>query len=126
MEEPAAECLLLLRSKKRLDRENGLSKLKLLLQDVQDEVIVSIEAKLLELVLSLISPWEERHGGLLAAGIMIQTGAASQQFCDRIKGEIPLFLEDPESRIRIAAGMVLNFKFHIRSLIVRAIPYDCG
>ena len=107
MEEPAAEWLILLRSKKRLDRENGLNKLKLLLQDVQDDVIVSIETKLLELVLSLTSPWEERHGGLLAAGIMIQAGAASQQFCDKIKGEIPLFLEDPESRIRIAAGMIL-------------------
>ena len=114
MEEPAhaaAEWLLLLRSKKRLDRENGLSKLKLLLQDVQDDNIVSIEAKLLELVLSLVSPWEERHGGLLAAGIVIQTGAASQHFCDKIKGEIPLFLEDPESRIRIGAGMILNFNW---------------
>ena len=109
VEEPAADWLTLLRSKKRLDREKGLNQLKLLLQvpnqDIQDDVVLSIETKLLELVLSLTSPWEERHGGLLAAGIMIQAGTASQQFCDKIKGEIPLFLEDPESRIRMAAGM---------------------
>ena len=111
-EEPAADWLTLLGSKKRLDREKGLNKLKLLLQvpaneGTQDNVLLSIEAKLLELVLSLTSPWEERHGGLLAAGMVIQTGTASQQFCDRIKGEIPLFLEDPESRIRMAAGLFL-------------------
>ena len=109
VKEPAADWLTLLRSKKRLDREKGLNQLKLLLQvpnqDIQDDVVVSVETKLLELVLSLTSPWEERHGGLLAAGIMIQAGTASQQFCDKIKGEIPLFLEDPESRIRMAAGM---------------------
>jgi hypothetical protein len=44
---------------------------------------------------------------------MIQTGVASQQFCDKIKGEIPLFLEDPESRIRIAAGMPINFIYYV-------------
>ena len=111
MEQPVVDWLTLLHSKKRLDREKGLNKLKLLLQgprgeDIQDNSVASIEAKLLELVLSLTSPWEERHGGLLAAGILIQTGAASQQFRDKIKGKIPLFLEDPESRIRMAAGII--------------------
>ena len=107
VEEPVADWLTLLRSRKRLDREKGLNKLKLLLQVPNEDAVVtvSIETKLLELVLSLTSPWEERHGGLLAAGILIQTGTASQQFCDKIKGEIPLFLEDPESRIRMAAGI---------------------
>jgi hypothetical protein len=69
--EPVADWLILLRSKKRLDRENGLNKLKLLLQDVQDDVIGSIEAKLSEFVLSLTSlcTWEERHGDLLELAV---------------------------------------------------------
>ena len=98
----------LIRSKKRLDRENGLSQLKLMLNqsvsDIQSEDKIQIESELLRLVLSLDSTWEERHGGLLASGIVINTGNASQRFCDTIKGEIPVFLEDSESRIRMAAG----------------------
>ena len=101
---PNADWFLLIRSKKRLDREKGLGQLKVMLSKSSDIQFEQIESELLSLVLSLASPWEERHGGLLASGIMIHTGTASQQFCDRIKGEIPLFLEDSESRVRMAAG----------------------
>ena len=104
----------LIRSKKRLDREKGISQLELMLNqsisDIQSEDKNEIESELLRLVLSLTSPWEERHGGLLASGIMIHSGTASQQFCDRIKGEIPLFLEDSESRVRMAAGTKVRLK----------------
>lgn len=104
--QPDAEWLTLLRSKKRLDREKGLNQLKLMVTSSPVEgQCDKIEGELLGLILSLVGPWEERHGGLLAAGIMIQTGAASQKFCEKIKGEIPLFLEDSESRVRMAAGI---------------------
>ena len=105
---PATDWLTLLHSKRILDREKGLNQLKqLLCSELQQHAQNSIESQLLNLILSLAAPWEERHGGLLAAGVMIQTGAASQQFCEKIKGEIPLFLEDSESRVRMAAGEYL-------------------
>ena len=108
LKQPIADLFTLLRSKKKLDRERGLNQLKVQiipsLPGVQCDEKNFIEDELLRLVLSLAAPWEERHGGLLAAGILIQTGAASQHFCNKIKGEIPLFLEDSESRVRMAAG----------------------
>ena len=109
----STDWLTLLRSKRRLDREKALEQLKLLLSPAHLEKTkdtqASIESKVLELVLSLTTPWEERHGGLLAAGILIQATAASQSFCDTIKGEIPLYLEDSVSRVRIAAGKLLEW-----------------
>ena len=101
----------LLTSKKRLDRERALNQLRSLLTPVRlDEASDSIESKILEIILSLATPWEERQGGLLAAGILIQAAAASEHFCETVKGEIPLYLEDPESRVRIAAGQFLLIK----------------
>ena len=98
----------LLKSKKRLDRERALNQLRSLVTpkrlDEASDFKTSIESKILEVILSLATPWEERQGGLLAAGIMIQAAVASEHFCETIKGVIQLYLEDPESRVRMAAG----------------------
>ena len=54
----------------------------------------------------------------MAAGVLVQEGYASEQFCERMKGEIPLFLEDSEYRVRLGAGESENHthtRIHIRT-----------
>ena len=108
----------LIRSKKRLDREKGVNKLKEILNSsvLRVEYDDLVEKQLVDIILSLSAPWEERHGGLLAAGVIIQNKAASKQFCESIKAGIPLFLEDSESRIRIAAGEIILFLNEVTSV----------
>ena len=98
------EWLNLLRSRKKLDRERGLSQLKSVLETefLEEEEKSKLESCIFDLLSSLTAPWEEKHGGLMAAGVLVPT--ASERFCDLVKGEIPLLLEHQESRIRLAAG----------------------
>lgn len=103
----ASDWASLLGSKKKLDREKSLNKLREVLHapSLQTDEKTSIEGHITQLLTqSLASPWEEKHGGLMAAGVMVQEGYASEQFCERMKGEVPLFLEDAEYRVRLAAG----------------------
>ena len=98
------EWLNLLRSRKKLDRERGLSQLKAVLDTefLEEGEKSKLESCIFDLLSSLTAPWEEKHGGLMAAGILVPT--ASERFCDLVKGEIPLLLEHQESRIRLASG----------------------
>lgn len=102
------EWLGLLQSKKRLDRERGLQELKQLVDEgrLHGEERGKSEEDVLELITSLSSSWEAKHGGLMATTVLLPH--ASRDFCDKLKGEIPLLLEYDESRVRLAAGESRN------------------
>ena len=99
----------LLQSKKRLERERGLAELKVLVEGgkLGDEgERREREGQILELVTSLTCPWEAKHGGVMAACILLTN--ASEEFYEKLKGEVPLLLEHNESRIRISAGTYIH------------------
>ena len=97
--------LVLLQSKKRLDRERGLQHLQLLVDEdkLTDDERKKSEEDVLQLVTSLSSSWETKHGGLMAASVLIPK--ASDEFLEKLKGDIPILLEYDESRVRLAAGI---------------------
>ena len=119
-EEP--EWLALLRSRKRLDRERGLSQLKAVLDTecLEEDEKNRLESCIFGLFSSPAAPWEEKHGGLMAAVVMVPT--ASERFCDLVKGEIPLLLEHQESRIRLTAGELLAY--HLLYAIPRMLGHS--
>ena len=99
------EWLVLLQSKRRLDREKGLQQLQ---QQVNESKLGEDERRESEreLVSSLTSSWETKHGGLMAASVLLP--GSSPQFVEKMKGEVPLLLEYDESRVRLAAGVSHN------------------
>ena len=102
------EWLVLLQSKRRLDREKGLQQLQQQVNEGklgEDERRES-EREVLELVTSLTSSWETKHGGLMAASLLLP--GASPQFVEKMKREVPLLLEYDESRVRLAAGVSVS------------------
>ena len=96
--------LSLLQSKKRLEREKGLHELRLQVEEgrLGEEERWKSEDAVLELVTSLTCSWEAKHGGLMAACVLLPK--AQEQFCEKLKEEVPLLLEHNESRVRLAAG----------------------
>ena len=109
----------LLQSKKRLERERGLAELKVLVEGgrLGDEgERREREGQILELVTSLTYPWEAKHGGVMAACILLTN--ASEEFYEKLKGEVPLLLEHNESRIRIAAGTVHTVHVHVYTCMI--------
>ena len=95
----------LLSSKKRIDREKGLAALKTLLTpDISEEDKKSIESHVISLLTTLVGPWEDKHGGLMAAALILESGVASSDFTAQVKSVLPILLEEEESRVRIAAG----------------------
>ena len=97
--------LCLLQNKKRLEREKGLHELKGLVDEgkLGEEERGRSEDEVLELVTSLTCSWEAKHGGLMAACVLLPK--AQKQFSEKLKGEVPLLLEHNESRVRLAAGI---------------------
>ena len=96
--------LALVQSKKRLDREKGLQQLQESVNEgrLGEEERREGERVVSDLVTSLTSPWEAKHGGLMASTVLLP--GASPQFMEKMKGEVPLLLEYDESRVRLAAG----------------------
>ena len=96
--------LALVQSKKRLDRERGLQELQQCVKEgiLEEEERRESEREVSELVTSLTSTWEAKHGGLMAATVLLP--GASPGFMEKMKGEIPVLLEYDESRVRLAAG----------------------
>ncbi|XP_064405972.1 uncharacterized protein LOC135351009 [Halichondria panicea] len=109
-EESRQEWTVLLSSKRRLDREKGLTALKTLLasSNLQPEDKEKIEAHVLTLITSLVGPWEDRHGGLMATGLILESGVATSSFSRQVTSSVPLLLEETESRVRIATGEVIG------------------
>ncbi len=108
-EENSQEWTVLLSSKRRLDREKGLTALKTLLasSNLQPEDKEKIEAHVFTLITSLVGPWEDRHGGLMATGLILESGVATSGFSRQVTSSVPLLLEETESRVRIATGMYM-------------------
>ncbi len=73
-------------NKKRLERENGINKLK-----GDSDTMKSPQTV----------PWEKRHGGIMAVAVLVEK---NDSFIDHIKNVIPGLLEDSESRVRIETG----------------------
>ena len=96
--------LALVQSNKRLDRERGLQQLQESVNEgrLGEEERREGERVVSDLVTSLTSPWEAKHGGLMAATVLLP--GASPQFMEKMEGEVPLLLEYDESRVRLAAG----------------------
>lgn len=96
--------LVLLQSKKRLERERGLQELQLQVDNgrLGEEERRKCEGPILELVTSLTCSWEAKHGAIMAACILLPN--MSEEAVKKLKGEIPLLLEHNESRVRLAAG----------------------
>ena len=114
----------LLQSKKRLERDRGLAELKVLVEGgrLGDEgERREREGQILELVTSLTYPWEAKHGGVMAACVLLPN--ASEEFYEKLKGEVPLLLEHNESRIRIAAGTYMYIHGCIYIVRVRKILF---
>ena len=104
--ENTQEWTVLLSSKRRLDREKGLTALKTLLasSNLQAEDKEKIETHVLSLITSLVRPWEDRHGGLMATALILESGVATSGFSRQVTSSVPLLLEEKESRVRIATG----------------------
>ena len=104
MSSPHMLWLSLLQSKKRLDREKGLKQLQQSVAEgkLGEEEKREGEREVGELVTSLTSTWEAKHGGLMAATVLLS--GASPAFMEKMKGEVPVLLEYDEPRVRLAAG----------------------
>lgn len=96
--------LVLLQSKKRLEREKGLHELQLQVDNgrLGEEERRKSEGPILELLTSLTCSWEAKHGAIMATCILLSN--MSEEAVKKLKGEIPLLLEHDESRVRLAAG----------------------
>jgi hypothetical protein len=120
--------LVLVQSKKRLDREKGLQQLQELVNDgtLGEEERREGEREVSDLVTSLTSPWEAKHGGLMAAAVLLP--GASPQFMEKMKGEVPLLLEYDESRVRLAAGEVAGALCAVGGEVVcrEVLPFITG
>ena len=103
----AAPSLQLFGSKKRLERENGINKLKELYDF--DTITFEENERLCDTLKEWITPspdcpWEKRHGGIMAVAVLVEKKKANDSFIDHIKDVIPGLLEDNESRVRIETG----------------------
>ena len=102
----------LLGSRKRLERENGISKLKQLYES--DAISSEEDARLKDTLKEWISTsdnqtsWEKRHGAIMAVAVLVEKKKANDSFIDYIKSIIPGLLEDHESRVRIETGQLVN------------------
>ena len=110
----------LLRSKKKLDREKGLTQLKAILGSgpLEESERERLETCAFELISSLISPWEEKHGGLMAAALLVPL--ASEGFCEKIKGEVPLLMENHDYRVANGGCCIVIYNYYISH--ARAFP----
>ena len=101
----------LLKCKKRLEREKGLSELKKLIETNQalPEDLKDLQSSLSVILTSSSSldgsnAWEEKHGALLATNLLIDKKKATEEFKDSFIGLVSHLLEHNESRIRLLTG----------------------
>ena len=92
-----------LKCNKRLEREKGVSELKKLIE-AGSIVSSDLERELLERLASVERIWEEKHGALMAACLLVEKKQANETLRNQLKQLIPSLLEHSESRIRIITG----------------------
>ena len=115
--------LSLLQSEKRLEREKGLHELKIQVEEgrLGEDERRSSEDAVLELVTSLTCSWEAKHGGLMAACVLLPN--SQERFCEKLKGEILLLLEHSESRVRVVAGIYMYTVYTVHVCIYIVCVY---
>ena len=92
-------------SKKWLDHEKGLQQLQQSVAEgrLGEEERREGEREVRELVTSLTSSWEAKHGGLMAATVLLP--GASPAFMEKMKVEVPILMEYDESRVKLATNL---------------------
>lgn len=112
----------LLCSSMKLERDKGICDLQKFLQNSTAADRIKIEHHLIRLLSDSGSPWETKHGCLLAAKCLVpQMDSEDEQeieFLNLIKPIGVKFLTDVEERVRLAAGNILKINvFYIYFLI---------
>uniref|UniRef100_A0A914W9R6 HEAT repeat protein n=1 Tax=Plectus sambesii TaxID=2011161 RepID=A0A914W9R6_9BILA len=96
-------------SLKRLDRDSAIIKLTGSIDRFTSDEIAELEKAILLRLLSTEKGWEERHGCLHAAKLLISNGRSSEHFRREIESAIAAnLIVDPESRVRLACAEVLG------------------
>eukprot|EP00741_Cyanophora_paradoxa_P007650 tig00001164_g7399.t1 len=96
----------LLASKRRLDRERGVVLLRDAAARLSDDELRALHERTLELV-RFDADWEPRHGGLLAAALLVST-FNEPTFALKYLELVPSCLEDDEMRTRLACAELLE------------------
>ena len=95
----------LISSRLKLERDKGLEIIKDILKSPKDGEISSLEATVLELLREGVN-WESILGALCAAGLVLEAGVGSEDFCTTVQAALPDLLEHEEPRVRLAAGEI--------------------
>jgi hypothetical protein len=99
----------LLSSNKRLEREKGVLELKRLIEaGCNESELAGLSATIGHKVTSNDVKWEELHGYLMAACLLVEKEQASDGIKAQLKQSIPSLLEHNESRIRLIAGELIG------------------
>ena len=93
-----------LKSKRRLERDKGLSQLRNLLSSnsLSAEVLKQLQETFLSSLSSTSTTWEEKHGALMATILLLPVSA--DQWAVRVRKELPQLLQHKETRVGAAAG----------------------
>lgn len=96
--------VLCLKSKRRLERDKGLSQLRNLLSSnsLSAEVLKQLQETFLSSLSSTSTTWEEKHGALMATILLLPVSA--DQWAVRVRKELPQLLQHKETRVGAAAG----------------------
>ncbi|GFO50484.1 Arm repeat-containing protein, partial [Plakobranchus ocellatus] len=105
------ECISKLCSRAKLDRDTGFNDLKTQLHLCNADQINEIQDQILILLKNEDSAWESRHGGLSGARCLFEHDASfdeANSFAFVVIDIAIHLLNDPEFRVRIAAGELLG------------------
>lgn len=91
---------------KRLEREKGLKELT---NAIESSLFTPLdynhlETCLLSVLTSPNSAWEELHGSLMAANLLIEKEKSSGELKTNLTNIVNLLLENEESRVRLITG----------------------
>ena len=98
--------LIKLCSKAKLDRDKGFQDLELFLSTADIDVISATEQKIADILSQSNAEWESKHGALMGAKAIIQTGKAGDDFSNGLIQKALELADDGEFRVRIAAGKI--------------------
>ena len=96
----------------KLERDKGAVELQRFVADDSDKASIrELEKSVLRLLQDDTFPWESRHGGLMAAKVLVfseqlpdKNKHCSEEFPVKLRECAVNLLEDSESRVRLAAG----------------------
>jgi len=103
-------------SSAKIDRDKGAVELQRFVADESDKATIrDLEKSVLILLRDESLPWESRHGGLMAAKVLVfseqlpdKNKHCSEEFPVTLRDCAVKLLEDQESRVRLAAGDLMG------------------